>query len=154
MTDVNPFSGIHASDEARTTTERLEGLLGLIIFLSPCITAFVLAAFSSLKQFRQPAKLFVNGFANGDIAAFIGGLGMLRGMIGGRGLLFTIGLAIVLGVFFSFLASSEAISEKKTDELVEKVMIRVGGCRSLCMCSQAKHRNNPSTNCVLVSSEI
>jgi predicted membrane-bound spermidine synthase len=100
--------------------ELLKDILGLVIFFSPCITAFALAAFSPLKQLRQPVRLFVIGFVNGVIAALISGLGMLRGVISSRALLFIVGMSIVIGAFFSLLASSETITEKKRDELVRK----------------------------------
>jgi hypothetical protein len=100
--------------------ERLNDILGPIIFFSSVITAFALAAFSPLKQLRQPVKLFVIGFINGAIAALISGLGMLGGMITSRSLLFIVVISIVIGAFFSLLASSETISEKKRDELVRK----------------------------------
>ena len=100
--------------------ERPNDILGPIIFFSPVITAFALAAFSPLKQLRQPVKLFVIGFINGAIAALISGLGMLGGMITSRSLLFIVVISIVIGAFFSLLASSETISEKKRDELVRK----------------------------------
>lgn len=60
------------------------------------------------------------GLANGAIAAFLSGLGMLRGMISSRALLFIVGVSIVIGAFFSLLGSSESISQKKRDELVRK----------------------------------
>ena len=100
--------------------ERLNDILGPIIFFSSVITAFALAAFSPLKQLRQPVKLFVIGFINGAIAALISGLGMLGGMITSRSLLFIVVISIVIGAFFSLLASSQTISEKKRDELVRK----------------------------------
>jgi hypothetical protein len=100
--------------------ERLNDILVPVIFFSPVITAFALAAFSPLKQLRQPVKLFVIGFINGAIAALISGLGMLGGMITSRSLLFIVVISIVIGAFFSLLASSETISEKKRDELVRK----------------------------------
>jgi len=100
--------------------EQPNDILGPMIFFSSVITAFALAAFSPLKQLRQPVKLFVIGFINGAIAALISGLGMLGGMITSRSLLFIVVIAIVIGVFFSLLASSETISEKKGDELVRK----------------------------------
>jgi hypothetical protein len=100
--------------------EQPNDILGPIIFFSSVITAFALAAFSPLKQLRQPVKLFVIGFINGAIAALISGLGMLRGMITSRSLLFIVVISIVIGAFFSLLASSETISEKKRDELVRK----------------------------------
>jgi hypothetical protein len=100
--------------------EQPNDILGPIIFFSSVITAFALAAFSPLKQLRQPVKLFVIGFINGAIAALISGLGMLGGMITSRSLLFIVVISIVIGAFFSLLASSETISEKKRDELVRK----------------------------------
>ena len=100
--------------------ERLNDILGAMNFFSSVITAFALAAFSPLKQLRQPVKLFVIGFINGAIAALISGLGMLGGMITSRSLLFIVVISIVIGAFFSVLASSETISEKKRDELVRK----------------------------------
>ena len=100
--------------------EQPNDILGPIIFFSSVITAFALAAFSPLKQLRQPVKLFVIGFINGAIAALISGLGMLGGMITSRSLLFIVVISIVIGTFFSLVASSETISEKKRDELVRK----------------------------------
>ena len=100
--------------------EQPNDILGPIIFFSSVITAFALAAFSPLKQLRQPVKLFVIGFINGAIAALISGLGMLGGMITSRSSLFIVVISIVIGAFFSLLASSETISEKKRDELVRK----------------------------------
>ena len=100
--------------------EQPNDILGPIIFFSSVITAFALAAFSPLKQLRQPVKLFVIGFINGAIAALISGLGMLGGMITSRSLLFIVVISIVIGAFFSLLGSSETISEKKRDELVRK----------------------------------
>jgi hypothetical protein len=35
-------------------------------------------------------------------------------------LLFIVGISIAIGAFFSLLASSETISQKKSDELVRK----------------------------------
>ncbi len=99
--------------------EQPNDILGPIIFFLPVITAFALAAFSPLKQLRQPVKLFVIGFINGAIAALISGLGLLGGMITSRSLLFIVVISIVIGAFFSLLAS-ETISEKKRDELVRK----------------------------------
>ena len=55
-----------------------------------------------------------------SIAAFLSTLGMLRGTISSRLLLFIVGVSIVIGAFFSLLASSESISQKKRDELVRK----------------------------------
>jgi hypothetical protein len=101
-------------------TEWLDSILGLVIFFSPCITAFALVTFSPLRQLRQPVRLFVIGLANGAIAAFLSVLGMLRGMISSRALLLIVGVSIVIGAFFSLLASSESISQKKRDELVRK----------------------------------
>jgi predicted neutral ceramidase superfamily lipid hydrolase len=100
--------------------EQPNDILGPIIFFSSVITAFALAAFSPLKQLRQPVKLFVIGFINGAIAALISGLGMLGGMITSRSSLFVVVISIVIGALFSLLASSETISEKKRDELVRK----------------------------------
>jgi Na+/melibiose symporter-like transporter len=100
--------------------EQPNDILGPIIFFSSVITAFALAAFSPLKQLRQPVKLFVIGFINGVIAALISGLGMLGGMITSRSSLFVVVIAIVIGALFSLLTSSETISEKKRDELVRK----------------------------------
>jgi hypothetical protein len=100
--------------------EQPNDILGPVICFSSVITAFALAAFSPLKQLRQPVKLFVIGFINGAIAALISGLGMLGGMITSRSLLFIVVISIVIGAFFSLLASSETISEKKRDELVRK----------------------------------
>src|SRR5580765_660146 len=100
--------------------ERLNDILGPIIFFSSVIMAFALAAFSPLKQLRQPVKLFVIGFINGAIAALISGLGMLGGMITSRSSLFVVVISIVIGALFSLLASSETINEKKRDELVRK----------------------------------
>jgi len=101
-------------------TEGLDNFLGLVIFFSPCIAAFALVTFSPLRQLRQPVRLFVIGLANGAIAALLAALGMLRGMISSRLLLFIVGVSIVIGAFFSLLASSESISQKKRDELVRK----------------------------------
>ena len=101
-------------------TGGLDNILGLVIFFSPCIAAFALVAFSPLRQLRQPVRLFVIGLANRAIAAFLSALGMLRGMISSRLLLFIVGVSIVIGAFFSLLASSESISQKKSDELVKK----------------------------------
>jgi hypothetical protein len=97
-------------------TEQLDNVLGLVIFFSPCITAFALVAFSPLKQLRQPVRLFVIGFVNGAIVPLISGLGMLRGIFSGRALLVIVGIPIVIGAFFSLLASSETISQKKSDD--------------------------------------
>ena len=80
-------------------TEGLDNFLGLVIFFSPCIAAFALVAFSPLRQLRQPVRLFVIGLANGAIAAFLSALGMLRGMISSRLLLFIVGVSIVIGAF-------------------------------------------------------
>src|SRR5262245_30668564 len=100
--------------------EQLDNVLGLLIFFSPAITAFALAAFSPLKQLRQPLRLFVIGLVNGAVAALITGLGVLRGIYSHRALLFMVGISIVIGAFFSLLASSETLSEKKRDEIVRK----------------------------------
>jgi hypothetical protein len=101
-------------------TELLDSILGLVIFFSPLITAFGLVTFSPLRQLHQPARLSAVGLANGTIAAFFSALGILRGMIGSRALLFIVGASIVIGAFFSLLASSESISQKKRDERVRK----------------------------------
>ena len=61
------------------------------------------------------------GLANGTITAFLSALGMLRGLITSRALLFIVGASIVIGAFFSLLASSESISQKKRDERVRKI---------------------------------
>jgi len=101
-------------------TNLLDSILGLIIFFAPLITAFALVTFSPLRQLHQPVRLSVIGLANGAIAAFLSALGMLRGMIGSRALLFIVGVSIVIGAFFGLLASSESISQKKNDEPVRK----------------------------------
>src|SRR5262245_7381722 len=101
-------------------TEGLDNFLGLVIFFSPCIAAFALVTFSPLRQLSQPLRFIALGFANGVIAALVSALGMLRGMISSRLLLFIVGISIVIGAFFSLLASSESISQKKRDELVRK----------------------------------
>jgi uncharacterized membrane protein YuzA (DUF378 family) len=62
----------------------------------------------------------VIGFVNGAIVALISGLGVLRGTITSRVMLFIVGISIVIGASFSLLASSETISEKKRDELARK----------------------------------
>jgi hypothetical protein len=80
-------------------TEGLDNFLGLVIFFSPCIAAFALVTFSPLRQLRQPVRLFVIGLANGAIAALLSVLGMLRGMISSRLLLFIVGVSIVIGAF-------------------------------------------------------
>jgi hypothetical protein len=80
-------------------TEGLDNFLGLVIFFSPCVAAFALVTFSPLRQLRQPVRLFVIGLANGAIAAFLSVLGMLRGMISSRLLLFIVGVSIVIGAF-------------------------------------------------------
>jgi hypothetical protein len=80
-------------------TEGLDNFLGLVIFFSPCIAAFALVTFLPLRQLRQPVRLFVIGLANGAIAAFLSVLGMLRGMISSRLLLFIVGVSIVIGAF-------------------------------------------------------
>ena len=110
--------------------EQLNDILGPIIFFSSVITAFALAAFSPLKQLRQPVKLFVIGFINGVIAALISGLGMLGGMITSRSSLFVVVIAIVIGALFSLLTSSETISKRKETNSYRKVTTRVGVCRS------------------------
>ena len=101
-------------------TELLDFIVGLVIFFSPLITAFALVTFSPLRQLHQPARLSAVGLANGAIAACFSALGILRGMITSRALLFIVGASIVGGAFFSLLASSESISQKKRDELVRK----------------------------------
>ena len=100
-------------------TNLLDSILGLIIFFAPLITAFALVTFSPLRQLHQPVRLSVIGLANGAIAAFLSALGMLRGMIGSRALLFIVGASMGIGAFFSLLTSSESISQKKRDERVE-----------------------------------
>jgi hypothetical protein len=94
--------------------------LQLLIFFSPLITAFALVAFSPLRQLRQPLRFIVFGFTNGVIAALVSGLGILLGILRGPAFLFIVAASIAIGAFFSLLASSETISEKKRDELVRK----------------------------------
>jgi hypothetical protein len=89
-------------------TEWLDSILGLVIFFSPCITAFALVTFSPLRRLHQPIRLFVIGLANGAIAAFLSGLGMLRGMISSRAVLFIVGVSIAIGAFFSLLGSNSS----------------------------------------------
>ena len=101
--------------------EFLDSILGMVIFFSPLITAFGLVTFSPLRQLHQPVRLSVIGLANGTITAFLSALGMLRGLITSRALLFIVGASIVIGAFFSLLASSESISQKKRDERVRKI---------------------------------
>ena len=101
-------------------TERLDDILGAAMFFSPCIAAFALVAFSPLGKLRQPLRLIVVGVANGVIVAFVLGLGMLRGMVGIRVLLFSVGVSAFIGAFFSLLADSQTISKKNRDELVRK----------------------------------
>ena len=97
-----------------------DSILGLIIFFSPLIAAFLLATFSSLRQLRQPIRAFAVAIANAGIAGFFAGLGMLRGTVGNRALLIIVVASIILGVFFSLLGSSESITQKTKDEIVHK----------------------------------
>jgi len=101
-------------------TEFLDDIFGLAFFFGPSIAAFALAAFSPLRRLSQPARLLVIGFASGAVAAFFSILAMSRGTVGGRAVLFIIGISCVIGALISFLASSETISEKQKDELVRK----------------------------------
>src|SRR5262245_8287126 len=101
-------------------TEGLDNFLGLVIFFSPCIAAFALVTFAPLRQHGQPVMLSVIVLTNSTIAALLAALGMLRGMISSRLLLFIVSVSIVIGAFFSLLASSDSISQKKRVELVRK----------------------------------
>jgi hypothetical protein len=100
--------------------EFLDDIFGLGYFFGPSITAFALAAFSPLRQLRQPAKMFAIGIASSAVAAFFSILMMSRGTIGSRAVLLIIGISFVVGALISLLTSSETISEKKQDELVRK----------------------------------
>ena len=94
--------------------------LQLLIFFSPLITAFALVAFSPLRQLRQPLRFIVFGFVNGVITALVSGLGILLGILSRPAFIFIVAASIPIGAFFSLLASSESISQKKRDELVRK----------------------------------
>jgi hypothetical protein len=110
--------------------EQSNDILGPIIFFSSVITAFALAAFSPLKQLRQPVKLFVIGFINGAIAALTSGLGMLGGMITSRSLLFIVVISIVIGAFLAFWLHPKRSAKRKETNSYGKVTTRVGVCRS------------------------
>ena len=101
-------------------TELLDGLAIFVFPFLPCITAFVLVAFSPLRRLRQPVKFFVIGSASGAIAALLSAVAMARGTVSGRASLFIVVISIVVGAVMSLLASSETISEKRKDELVRK----------------------------------
>ena len=101
-------------------TELLDGLAIFVLPFLPCITAFVLVAFSPLRRLRQPVKFFVIGSASGAIAALLSAVAMARGTVSGRASLFIVAISIVVGAVMSLLASSETISEKRKDELVRK----------------------------------
>src|SRR6516225_7539876 len=90
----------------------VDSILGLIIFFSPLIAAFLLATFSRLRQLHQPIRAFAIGIATAGIAGFFAGLGMLCGTVSNRALLIIVVASIVLGAFFSLLVSSESITQK------------------------------------------
>jgi hypothetical protein len=66
---------------------------------------------------------------NGAIAALVSGFGMLCGMVSGRAILYIVVMSTLVGAVISLLASSETTRQKKRDELLKKVTIRVGECR-------------------------
>ena len=100
--------------------EDFDSILGLIIFFSPLIAAFLLATFSRLRQLHQPIRAFAIGIATAGIAGFFAGLGMLRGTVTNRALFIIVVASIVFGAFFSLLVSSESITEKTKDEIQHK----------------------------------
>jgi hypothetical protein len=100
--------------------EDFDSLLGLMVFSSPLIVAFLLATFSRLRQLHQPVRAFAIGIATAGIAGFFAGLGMLHGTVSTRALLIIVGASIILGAFFSLLVSSESITQKTKDEILHK----------------------------------
>ena len=100
--------------------EDFDSFLGLMVFSSPLIVAFLLATFSRLRQLRQPIRAFAIGIATAGIAGFFAGLGMLRGTVTNRALFIIVVASIVLGAFFSLLVSSESITEKTKDKIQHK----------------------------------
>lgn len=95
-------------------------ILGLIIFFSPFFAAFLLATFSRLRYLRQPTKAFSIGIATAAIAGFLAGLGMLRGTVSYRALLINVIGSVIFGFCYSFLTSSESITQKTKDEIPHK----------------------------------
>ena len=100
--------------------EDFDSILGVIIFFSPLIAAFLLATFSRLRQLPQPVRALAIGIATAGIAGFFAGLGMLHGTVSTRVLLIIVGASILLGAFFSLLGSSDSITEKTKDEIQHK----------------------------------
>jgi hypothetical protein len=64
--------------------------------------------------------LIAIGLASGAVGAFFSILEMSRGMVSSRAVLLIIGISIAVGALISLLATGQAISEKRTDEFVEK----------------------------------
>src|SRR5262245_15961587 len=100
--------------------ERLDSLFGFIIFFSPLITPFVLLTFTPIRRLRQPMKFLAIGIISGVVAAFFSLLVMSRGTISSRGFFLIVGVSTLGVALISLLFSSEAITEKKRDELVRK----------------------------------
>ena len=110
-------------------TELVEGLAIFFLPFLPSIAAFVLVTMFPVKRLRQPAKFFVTGFACGVIADLLSVVAMARGILSGGAAVFIVAASIVVGAAISLLGSCESISEKKRDELVGRVTIRVGESR-------------------------
>ena len=100
--------------------DSIDSILGFIIFFAPFITPFVLVTFTPIRQLRQPIKFFAIAIVSGVVAALFSVMAMLRGTIGSRGYFFIVGISTVGSALISLLLSSETISEKKRDELVQK----------------------------------
>src|SRR5262245_32203276 len=101
-------------------TEFLDDVFGLGLFVGPPIAAFALATFSPLRRSRQPVKLLVVGLASAAVPAFFSISPILRGAIGRRGFLLSVGMSFVVGAFITLLTSSETISGKEKDEVIRK----------------------------------
>jgi hypothetical protein len=89
-----------------------EDILTLLMFFTPAMTGFALTLFAPLLQPSQTVRVLFIGLANGVIAALIFGLAMLRGVIGIQGVLFSIGLAFIIGALLSLVTASDSIAEE------------------------------------------
>jgi uncharacterized membrane protein (DUF106 family) len=73
-----------------------------------------------LGNLGSPFGSLCSDLSTGVIAALVSGLGILLGILRSPAVLVIVAASIAIGAFFSLLASSETISEKKKDELVRK----------------------------------
>ena len=101
--------------------EDFDSLLGLMVFCSPLIVAFLLATFSRLRQLHQPTRAFAIAIATAAVTGIFASSLILHGTGINRGLLIIVVVAsIVLGVLFSLLVSSDSITQKTKDEILHK----------------------------------